>query len=704
MGKVLTRIQATGMKCLHDIDLMISPVCILAGPNGSGKTGLLQAIRLSVLGYDPALGKQLLQVRTQLANGTDTVETGAVFDGGFAIRRSFGASKETRVMPPKREATGADMEKRIREELGGFVLSMDIRELLDLTPEKRREYVFGLLPKERAQLTEDQFRTSLGYSEQHTAVRKAIDKLFIEHVMEGETAVEGLASAIAHANRHALDAEQTRRQKEHHRQELEKDLERAKAESATTYDKALVERLQDELGVAERELAEANARVQSARETHARLVTEYDRHRGMIDREQRLAERLGRSTESLASLKQQMETLGEPQDSAELKAAYDAAVAHRDDVLEAEQEQSQATDAARSNVATLKGALAGEQKALASVEGVDNCPTCGGTADLEAFREARAAGIEALEAEIAGAEAKLAAEESRRNTAHQLRVKADEAVAVARDAYQNATRVKDHRTNLAASIERAEAERTAIENDLAELRAQIAAAGEVKAPDPLAVESTDSFVVKVHNLREQIRAEQAKAATGSAPETIRAQIEDAEAELVKARAREDALKDLHKRLQVLRGEVIQGMLAPVENTAREILRQVDPEKEFRFQYDREGREVLDFGFEKDGTFRPFAAASNGEAAILVAVLLAALLDDLQPPWRVLILDNAEAIDDDPRTRSREKFMEALVKISDRFDNILLAACGASALTPVDGFQVIDVAEVTGALERAAVAA
>jgi DNA repair exonuclease SbcCD ATPase subunit len=702
-SKRLARIQATGLKNLNDIDLMIGPLCMLAGPNGSGKTGLQQAVKLSVLGYEPSLGKQLLQVRTQLANGTETVETGLVFSDGFAIRRSFGASKETRVAPPKREATGADMEKRIRDELGGFVLSMDIRELLDLTPEKRREYVFGLLPKERATLTEDQFRAALGYDQQHTAVKKAIDKLWLEHLLQCETAVEGLASAIAHANRHALDAEQTRRQKEHHRQELEGDLEKAKAESAASYDPAVVEKLQDELGTAERELAEANERVRTAKEAHERAVSEYRRRLESAAREAKLVERQTLRAETLASLREQLEKIGAPQDDAELKARYEAARAHLDEVKEAEGEQVDAHSAALRVVSETKALLAAQQNTLREVEGVDACPTCGGTADLETFRERTRNEIARLEGELSKAEQKMAAEGSRRDTAHQLREKADEALARERDAYQNAARVKDHRANLVASIERAEADGQEIDRDLADVRKQIADAASVAEPKPLEEEDTSRFIVRVHELREQIRAEQAKAAAGSAPETIRAQIADAEQEEERARAREDALKDLHKRLQVLRGDVIQGMLAPVESTAQEILRQVDPEKEFRFQYDREGREVLDFGFEKGGAFRPFAAASNGESAILVAVLLAALMDDLAPPWRVLMLDNVEAIDDDPRTRSRERFMEALVKISGSFDNILLAGCGKSALEPVDGWEVIDVAELTGALSLAAVA-
>lgn len=694
------RIQAENLKNLPAIDLMIEPRTMLAGPNGSGKTALIQALTLAVLGYEPSLGKQILQVRTQLARGIDPVEAGLVFDTGFAIRRSIGGSKQTRVAPPKGERTEREMEERIKKELGGFILSLDVRELLDLTPEKRREYVFNLLPRERAQLTEERFREAMGYADQHMAIQRAIDRLWIDHVLAGETAVEGLASAIDHANAKRLEAEQVRRQKEHHRDELTKDLENAEKEAAgDAYDPEKVEALQRELEAAEADLAALTARNSTARERHQRAVADWHAKVAAERRVRNIAAAKLEAEAELARLREQLAALPEPPDDSALKETYTAALKVQKTALEAEAEQSDVVSAAREAVASERAMLSANEARLRELEGAECCPTCGGTADLDAFRDRLRSEIEKRKRAEALAIKALQTEEDRLATLRGDREKADAAVTDARDAYNEAARARQHRGVVADSIERQERALARFGPEHEEATVALRALEGVQEPthEP-GLEDSTPLTTRIHELKASIREEQARAVQGAAPETIRKQIDDAEAALAKAQAKERALKDLHKKLQELRGRVIQGMLAPVEDAARAILRQVDPEKEFRFQYDREGREVLDFGFEKDGVFRSFAAASNGESVILVTVLLAALLDDLSPPWKVLVIDNAEAIDDDPRTQSRRRFMEALTAMGDRWDNVLMAACGRSALDPVDGWKVVDVATLTGAVD------
>ena len=702
MSKRLLRIQASGLKNHENLDLEIGHCTMLAGPNGAGKSGILSALKLSALGYDPELNdKRLLAVRTQLAAGTANVETGVVFDDGFAVARSFGASLVTRVAPPKREKTNAEMQHRINSEIGDFVLAMDIRELTGLTPEKRREYAFGLLPRDRAKLTEEQFQKSLSFADQPPPLQRAIHKLWLDHVLAKESAVEGLASAIDHANAKYLEAVQDKRSKEHHLDELRTDLENAELSAVSgSYDPAVIERLQGDIEAAEAELSEIRITIRTAEESHRQAEKEYERILAEVSRYNILVARQNEGDVYLQSQREQLAALGEDVDDAALTEAVDKALEIVRLALEAEREQVDARDASQALLAEHKAELAGEQAALRRVEGADFCPTCGSAASLDEFRKQTREAIRRLERAVGAATAALEKEEAALGELRRAREEADTRVSEARQDLNNVERARAHRVNVKASIERAEA-------SLRQIAADLATIGSVETPvqpQRPAVPDVAPLQTKIEALRAAVRAENAKAVSGSAPETIRQQIVDAEAEVRKAEARAEALKDLHKRLQVLRGEVIRGMLAPVERTAREILHQIDPSKEFQFQYDREGREVLDFGFEKDGVYRTLAAASNGESAILVSVLLAALLADLKPKWRCLILDNAEAIDDDPRTNNRRKFMEALAKISDRFDNILLAACGASALEEVPGWVVIDVAEVTGSLRKEMVAA
>jgi ABC-type Mn2+/Zn2+ transport system ATPase subunit len=66
----LTHLTVDGLKAAKDVSLRIPRLLALTGPNGSGKTSILQAIRVGVLGYEPTVGKRLEATR-QLASADE---------------------------------------------------------------------------------------------------------------------------------------------------------------------------------------------------------------------------------------------------------------------------------------------------------------------------------------------------------------------------------------------------------------------------------------------------------------------------------------------------------------------------------------------------------------------------------------------------------------------------------------------------------
>ena len=116
-----TSLAITGLKCWRDKTLELGPFTAIQGPNGSGKTAIIQAVRLAMLGYDPETGRKLDQTRKLIAPDAvkETATIGLSFSNGFGILRRFGKTMKTQVLPSRGEDTGALCQQRNAEGTGG---------------------------------------------------------------------------------------------------------------------------------------------------------------------------------------------------------------------------------------------------------------------------------------------------------------------------------------------------------------------------------------------------------------------------------------------------------------------------------------------------------------------------------------------------------------------------------------------------------
>jgi exonuclease SbcC len=245
---------------------------------------------------------------------------------------------------------------------------------------------------------------------------------------------------------------------------------------------------------------------------------------------------------------------------------------------------------------------------------------------------------------------------------------------------------------LAADVARRERDLETMRQDLAAAQAE-----PVTEPDGAAaraeLDEADAAVAKLRDEQLELQGRERAAGRG---EALREQADKERGVLELRTKKAESLKALRDAQQKLRAHVIEQLVGPVEQTAQQVLREIDEAKTFRFVFEREGRDTFDFGFEEDGVFRSYDAASTGEDAFLSVVLVAALIAACAPPWRVLLVDNVEQIDD----LRRRWLMMALGRISDRLDNIILAGCCDFA--EIEGWTVVDVEQLTG--RRAVVAA
>ncbi len=198
----------SGLKCWSDTNVELGPFTAIQGPNGSGKTAIIQAVRLALLGYDPETGKKLDQTRKLNAPDAvkETAEIGLSFDSGFGIRRRIGKSMKTQVLPSRGETTGALCQQRITEETGGLVVSLDLATFFDLSAEKRRAWLFEHLPNDATALDWETFQKWSDPGGLGDVVRN----LWEHNVLTAPSAATGLGSAIETARREFLEVDQGR--------------------------------------------------------------------------------------------------------------------------------------------------------------------------------------------------------------------------------------------------------------------------------------------------------------------------------------------------------------------------------------------------------------------------------------------------------------------------------------------------------------
>ena len=672
----LTNIQGHGLKKVRDLNVAVPPLLALKGPNGSGKTSVHQLLKIGVLGHDPVIGKRLQDTRT-LA-GADEIMAALTFDSGFGIRRRIGKSMQTRVAPPREgEQTEAALQGRIDEETGSFLPAFHLESFTSLSPEKRKAELLRMLPRESAGLDEDEFRRWLGYDAGDGTVRMAIENLWTKHVVTNASAVDGLAAALEAARLKKNEIEDQRQRQADIAQRADEDAARASA--SVEYDPSRIDQLQAELSAVEQQIGEIREQLEAAQRAES-AVRERDHQRRTIEERERQAAAAARAAAtSLEGLRTDpaadVSALAEATERAAVKAR-----SQREAVAYTQGEAQRVREAHRRAGAAVTAA---EQR-LGELESLDVCPTCGSVASLEEARATARHEIDLLSAErdLLGRECQRADQDAAEalEAQHEL----DSAERTVRAEMERAQRHAETVAAVERDLARQQEAQKSAEQELLRLKALAPIATPQDVPDPRPLQE------RAVAIRDEIRAQQdlARHAGKAEAERERAERErTAHDRLVYASER---VKAIHGGLQKLRAHVIQRMVEPIEAHANEILQAIDPRKTFRFVFEREERAVCEFGFEEDGQFRSYETASKGEEMFLAVVFIAALLEEIDPPWRVLLIDDAEGIDDE----RRGWLMEAIARLSDRFHNVVMSGC--CEFPAVEGWDVVDVQDLVPA--------
>jgi hypothetical protein len=541
-----THIHIRGLKCWGDLEVDFDKLTAFQGPNGEGKSTVIQAIRLAQLGYDPETGKKLGDTRKLINSDMGVADIAVTYDTGFAVRRRFGKKTETQVMPSDGEMKEAERQARIEKETGGMVISLDLASFLGLSDERRREWFFDHLPDDAAKLD---LRTFKRWVSSDEGMEDVVLSLWKNAVKKAPNPITGLGNAIEVAHTDFLEADAERKRQRTVAEDAQtRFLER---EDPPEVDEGAIESAEQKIAALNQRIGETRAGLEAADDIRKRAADSRD----LLSR--RESSHATASME-LKGIEERLKDVGELPDVGALRAALMAMPTGTFD-----EEHRNALSAA-----ALKRDELGEFRGrLNAIEERGACPykDLGCTTDAETLKARPAA---ELRKKIAAAEEELADLEQK---ATDLQEKAESE----REERAEAQKELDRAELLHKSHEdlkrNAETSRTMV-NDLAEqikaTRAELERAE--KAENDLTKEAPGADLLKDRDTEEgRLRQLRRDAEILKSHREAEARVRNERSLQKDAEDKATALKEIFGNLQRLRAHTIQRMIEPVHQECGE---------------------------------------------------------------------------------------------------------------------------------------
>lgn len=373
MKQLITKVQAEHLKG-RSFEHVLHPINIIVGDNDRGKTALVDAVRVGLLGYHPALGKTP-GATMKLCKGT-AMSTGVQINGDPMIHRQFSIKKG------KVSATGPESEFPD--------MLFDLKPFWNLSAAARTDYLLGIMPS--ASVSPDAFIGATWPALPGQKELKAKVQTELRAAIKAEKLSDWTAEALKHVTERKRDNDASIRATQGF-VSTQVQLQATDAE---------VENVRAELAKAETELIDINSRVRS-------LEAEESGNRDTAIMRRKLTEKSATAEvleSSLSDLRAKLNAIGTvvvpdraPADERKAKAAVKA-------------------HSLKLNVETAEQRIGAIDMELDSVMQSDNCPHCGTSGDVwkpsikakfEADMRSWAEKLEQLQAELAVADIELTA-------------------------------------------------------------------------------------------------------------------------------------------------------------------------------------------------------------------------------------------------------------------------------------------------------
>ena len=613
----ITQVTAKNLKgrtFAHDL----KPLTLIVGPNFSGKTAIVEAIRLCLLGYIPELGKRTSD-SFELSSAS-RMDVALTFQDGPLPRLERSLWMERNAIRNSFTANSVEWGNAL----------LDAGQYFELSDRARVDYVFEriTLPEEftAAGILAKLHRVSMGetHSVHHQEQKANLLKWIEDEFKQGPLPVEiekvdkFLSEEFTDFNRRARDSEGAVRTL------TELKLRESECNATTLTD------IRNEISRVETLLAEANAE-------EGALFARAKQSRTLSDRRRELVAKLEAPAQDYTPVIRDLEE--------KLAALPNLNMPSDDDwrrVTEQERSVISVLETAKGDWRRLEGELNEVMKAMEECDQLVECPTCHGKAKgwKKKMGEALTKRVSDLNGRLVDARQRLTNAQATFDTATRNTSELSSRIANAR-AVQHERSEREHNLNVMRRQAQQEAElRRATQEELDRLEA----IPEPPTESELAVsrKRLDELTAKNAGLKSSLRDAERLA------HDIRRGEEAAEVHQ-KAVASAEITKALGTALREVRGEIVSVAFDELLVTANNLADGILPSP-LAFRENQIGR-YTPSGFVGHGTF-------SGTEKALTYVALAAALSS-QSPFRLLILDELSRLTGDVQQKALTAFAEAV---------------------------------------------
>jgi len=643
---------------------------IFIGPNGSGKSTRLESFLFALLGYIPGKGKELSDTY-KLCSGEElsaTIETDTGFIATRTIKekrtkhqdgdKSFSLNQTISVFPPRGEKTDNQKKDRIAIELGDFSVMFNLDALFSLSDNEKRKFIFSLTDPAQFGWTKERFLSEVGNADPRFS--ELSPKLGLIWDANGSVQ-DNVANCLAWVKQQISDKKALLKKAQGTKENLLAQKRTIGSDPGSVAELgAEYQKVKDELLKISGEIVKAKEHIAFATALRAKIEN--------LSKKLQAPESKTFTSTELGDLADKI-MLAE-KEIAKAKTERDQVDSQFDSLVE---EINKLADPI--TLVTSKG-LACKDIVTKIDASKGKCPLTGGKckADLAQFQIEKMAELKEL-----------------REEATKIRDQKDALLKKQSDLSKSSKAMTKDIEKMSEKVNEGEAllsdmhKRNELAKKDAEARALLVkqieeAEAELKALDVVDVNPMEfvrqGLAGRVRNL--ELEIDKRKTIANLYASFDRVNIEAAELE-----KEVDLLDDLANFLGPvnLQGRILKDTIGPLTGKINNLLNMTGRSYNLKpVMVDKNGKEIFDFAWEKDGIEVSFESLSGGEKVVFGAALATALVLQKNPPLKALIVEASECDEG-----NLVALMESLNKFGGDINNVLVA----THVTPpaVEGWQV-----------------